>query len=67
MERDRGEREDRSDQQAAIEIALRLADWNAQAGSYRRALRHLDAAETLLGALPPEYLGKRRRWAQANG
>jgi hypothetical protein len=66
-ERRRGHGAARSGRRAAIEIALRLADWNAEAGNYRRALRHLEAAEALMGALPPEYLGKRHRWADAAG
>jgi sulfide:quinone oxidoreductase len=47
----------------AVELALLLADGDADWGDYHSALAALDAAEGLRGALPPEYEAKRRLWA----
>jgi sulfide:quinone oxidoreductase len=49
----------------AVELALLLADCDAQWGDYRSALDALDAAEALRGALPPEVEAKRRAWRAA--
>jgi len=46
----------------ALELALLLADCDAQWGDYRSALSALDAAEALQGALPARYEVKRREW-----
>jgi sulfide:quinone oxidoreductase len=46
----------------AVELALLLADGDADWGDYHSALAALDAAEALQGALPPEYETKRRIW-----
>ncbi len=46
----------------AVELALLLADGDADWGDYHSALAALDAAESLQGALPPEYEVKRRIW-----
>jgi sulfide:quinone oxidoreductase len=47
----------------AVELALLLADGDADWGDYHSALAALDAAEALRGTLPPEYETKRRMWA----
>ncbi|HZE06721.1 MAG TPA: hypothetical protein VE127_15940, partial [Solirubrobacteraceae bacterium] len=47
---------------AAVELALMLADGDAEWGDYAAALASLDAAQALQGALPPEYEAKRRLW-----
>ena len=49
----------------ALELALLLADCDAQWGDYRSALSALDAAEALQGALPSRYEAKRREWLAA--
>ncbi len=46
----------------AVELALLLADGDADWGDYGAALASLDAAEALQGALPPEYETKRALW-----
>ncbi|MGA9859659.1 MAG: FAD/NAD(P)-binding oxidoreductase [Solirubrobacteraceae bacterium] len=46
----------------ALELALMLADGDAEWGDYAAALSALDAAQSLIGALPPEYEAKRRLW-----
>ncbi|HET9102524.1 MAG TPA: FAD-dependent oxidoreductase [Solirubrobacteraceae bacterium] len=46
----------------ALELALLLADCDANWGDYGAALQALDAAETLQGTLTPEYAAKRREW-----
>jgi hypothetical protein len=43
----------------ALELALLLADCDARWGDFSGAVRALDAAEALRGALPPEYEAKR--------
>ena len=50
------------EQQDALALALLLADCDARWGDYASALNALDAAESLQGALPPEYEAKRREW-----
>ena len=47
--------------EAARDMALALADDAAAAGEDEQALRWLDAAETVAGVLPPDYVAKRRR------
>jgi sulfide:quinone oxidoreductase len=49
----------------ALELALLLADCDARWGDYESALNALDAAQTLQGALPPEYEAKRQEWLAA--
>ena len=51
-----------TDQEAAVEMALTLADDEADAHEFDRALQWLDAAEAIEGLLPAEYVDKRRRW-----
>ena len=51
-----------SEYEDALELALLLADSDARWGDYASALNALDAAESLRGALPPEYEAKRREW-----
>jgi sulfide:quinone oxidoreductase len=46
----------------AVELALLLADGDAEWGDYHSALAALDAAEALQGLLPPEYEAKRLMW-----
>ena len=53
---------DRADHEAAVELALMMAEDEARSGSPWRALEWLAAAEGLDGTLPPEYVAKRRRW-----
>jgi sulfide:quinone oxidoreductase len=55
-----------SGQQDAVELALLLADCDARWGDYRSALDALDAAETLRGALAPEWEAKRQAWRAAH-
>ena len=63
---DRPEHEamDPDERQAAVDLALSLADDEAAAGERQRALQWLHAAETLAGALPPAYVERRRRWTE---
>jgi sulfide:quinone oxidoreductase len=49
-----------------VALALVLADADARAGDYTYALRTLEAAEALAGALPPAYEAKRREWRDAS-
>lgn len=51
---------------AVLEMALAAADADARWGDHAGALRWLDVAEQLNVVLPPEYAGKRRRWASAS-
>jgi sulfide:quinone oxidoreductase len=53
---------DAADHEAAVDLALTMADDEARSGSAWRALEWLAAAEGLNGVLPPEYVAKRRRW-----
>lgn len=53
---------DAEDRQAAADLALSLADDEAEAGNSQRALEWLEAAETVTGVLPTEYVERRRRW-----
>jgi sulfide:quinone oxidoreductase len=46
----------------AVELALLLADGDADWGDYRAALASLDAAQALQGTLPAEYEVKRKLW-----
>jgi sulfide:quinone oxidoreductase len=57
-------REDDAGHQAAVELALALADDEAASGGAARAIEWLDAVESLEGALPPGYAERRRRWAE---
>ncbi|MGO9753331.1 MAG: NAD(P)/FAD-dependent oxidoreductase [Solirubrobacteraceae bacterium] len=50
----------------AVELALLLAECDAQWGDYRSALDALDAAEALQGTLPAEFEAKRRAWREAH-
>ena len=52
------------ERRAAFDMALLLADDEADAGDVPGALRWLDAAEGVAGTLPPEYVEKRHRWRQ---
>jgi sulfide:quinone oxidoreductase len=63
---DRPARESMSseDREAAVELALTLADDEAAGGDFERALRWLEAAETVGGALPPGAVEKRRWWRE---
>ncbi len=45
-----------------MDLALAMADGEARYGDWRAALRALDAAEALAGALPAEYAQKRDLW-----
>ena len=56
---------DRADHEAAVDVALTMADDEARGGSPERALEWLAAAEGLDGTLPAEYVAKRRRWQAA--
>ncbi|MCU0258564.1 MAG: NAD(P)/FAD-dependent oxidoreductase, partial [Solirubrobacteraceae bacterium] len=52
----------REERRAALDLALLMAEGEAGVGDYRAALRALDAAEALAGALPEEYVQKRQLW-----
>ena len=56
---------DRLEHDAAVEMALTLADDEAEAGEQRRALEWLAAVEALEGVLPAAYVEKRRAWSAA--
>ena len=51
-----------ADPGSAVELALTMADADAQWGDYDAAVRALDAAQAAGGTLPPEYVRKRERW-----
>src|SRR4051794_33245760 len=51
----------------ALELALALADADARWGDHASALRALEAAEALQGALPPEWEHRRAAWRAASG
>ncbi|MGO9972193.1 MAG: NAD(P)/FAD-dependent oxidoreductase [Solirubrobacteraceae bacterium] len=55
-----------AEHEEAVELALLLAECDAQWGDYASALDALNAAEALQGALPPEYEAKRRAWQDAH-
>ena len=50
----------------AVELALLLADCDAQWGDYASALDALSAAQALHGSLSAEYEAKRRAWSAAH-
>ena len=54
-----------SEQGEAVKLALTLADADARWGDHASALRALEAAESLEGALTPEYERKRDTWRAA--
>lgn len=56
---------DAADHEDALELALLLAENDARWGDYAIALRGLEAAEALNGALPAEYEARRRQWQRA--
>jgi sulfide:quinone oxidoreductase len=49
----------------ALQLTLALADADARWGDHASALRALDSAEALAGALPPDYEHKRAEWLAA--
>jgi sulfide:quinone oxidoreductase len=53
---------DPEEHEAALDLALTLADEEAEMGEPGRALTWLDTAEALGGTLPPAYAEKRRIW-----
>ena len=53
---------DASESAEALDLALLLADGDADWGDDRAALRALDAAEAISGVLPPAYEQRRRLW-----
>ena len=54
---------DPDDRDAALDLALLLADEDAEAGDLPQALHALDAAAALAGGvLPAAYAERRRRW-----
>ena len=55
-----------NDRDAAVDLAFTMANADAGWEDYGTALRWLDAAETLTGALPPRYQGKREAWREAH-
>jgi len=50
------------EREAALDLALAMADGEARYGDWKAALRALDAAEALAGSLPPEYAQLRDIW-----
>jgi sulfide:quinone oxidoreductase len=50
------------ERESALDLALAMADGEARYGDWKAALRALDAAEALAGALPPEYAQRRDLW-----
>ena len=50
------------EREAALDLALAMADGEARYGDWRAALRALDAAEALAGALPEDYAQRRDLW-----
>jgi len=51
--------------EAALELALLVADEDAAAGDYTQALHALDAAATLSGGvLPADFAERRARWSR---
>ncbi len=50
------------EREAAMDLALAMADGEARYGDWKAALRALDAAEALAGALPAEYAQRRDLW-----
>lgn len=50
------------EREAALDLALAMAEGEARYGDWKAALRALDAAEALAGALPPDYAQKRDLW-----
>ena len=50
------------EREAALDLALTMADGEARYGDWKAALRALDAAQALAGALPPEYAQLRELW-----
>lgn len=54
-----------TDRDAAVDLAFTMANADAGWRDYGTALRWLDAAETLTGALSPQYQGKREAWREA--
>jgi sulfide:quinone oxidoreductase len=53
------------DPRAAVDLALTMADADAQWGDFDAAVRALDAAQAAGGTLPPDYAAKRERWLLA--
>jgi sulfide:quinone oxidoreductase len=54
-----------ADPRSAFELALTMADADAQWGDFDAAVRALDAAKAAAGTLPPDYARKRERWLLA--
>jgi hypothetical protein len=54
---------DAGEHEAALDLALLLADEDAAAGDFAQALHALDAAAALAGGvLPAAYAERRERW-----
>jgi sulfide:quinone oxidoreductase len=51
-----------ADPSSAVELALTMADADAQWGDFDAAVRALDAAQAAGGTLPPDYVRKREQW-----
>ena len=49
-----------------VDVALTLAELDANWGDYDHALKYLDAAEELTrGSISPRWAARRRRWIDA--
>jgi hypothetical protein len=54
------------ERRAMVDVALTLAELDANWGDYRYALEHLDAANHLTGgSIAPRWAARRRRWIHA--
>ena len=54
------------ERRAMVDVALILAELDANWGDYDHALKYLDAAEELTdGSIAPRWAKRRRRWVDA--
>jgi hypothetical protein len=54
------------ERRAMVDVALSLAELDANWGDYRYAVEYLDAADELSGgSIAPRWAARRRRWMDA--